>query len=245
LGLWVEGRSELMKISMPKTKKELASFIDHTLLKPEATKKDIRRICQEAKKFGFAAVCVHPYRVKLCANVLKGTPVEICTVIGFPFGTNGEKSKAYEAKVACQDGAEEIDMVLNVGAMKDKDYVNVKKDIRGVVRAVKGENKKNIVKVILETCYLTKAEIARACKIVQAAGADFVKTSTGLGPRGASIEDIKIMRKSCNLKIKAAGGIRTAKEALAMIRVGAIRIGCSKSIDVISGKRVRKASKDY
>lgn len=224
-----------MEIFIPKTKKELASFVDHTLLKPEATEKDIKKICQEAKKYGFATVCVHPYYVKLVANNLKKTSIKVCAVVGFPFGNNKKETKACEAKIACQDGAQEIDMVINIAAMKNKDYSEVEKDIKNVVNAVKKENKKNIVKVILETCYLSKKEIVKACKLIEKAKADFVKTSTGFGTRGATIEDIKIMRKSCNLKIKASGGIRNTEQAIAMIKAGASRIGCSKSIDIVMG----------
>jgi deoxyribose-phosphate aldolase len=228
--------------------KELASHIDNTLLKPEIPKKEMEKFLKVSKKYGFASVCVQPSYVKLAAQILKGSAVKVCTVIGFPLGVNISAVKAYEAEQAIKDGATELDMVINVGALKSKDYMTVEKDIQGVVKAARstrstssgqagsGQAKKKkgtIVKVILETGHLTSAEIVKACKICEKVGADFVKTSTGMGLRGASIEDVMLMKKSCKLRVKAAGGIRDLNTTLMMINVGADRIGTSGGAAIV------------
>jgi deoxyribose-phosphate aldolase len=212
--------------------KELASHIDNTLLKPEIPKKEMEKFLKVSKKYGFASVCVQPSYVKLAASILKGSSVKVCTVIGFPLGVNISAVKAYEAEQAMKDGAAELDMVINVGALKSKDYMTVEKDIQGVVKVAK-KKKGTIVKVILETGHLTPLEISKACKICEKVGADFVKTSTGMGPRGASIEDVMLMKKSCTLKVKAAGGIRDLNTTLTVINAGADRIGTSGGAAIV------------
>ncbi|USG99601.1 deoxyribose-phosphate aldolase [Thermococcus argininiproducens] len=215
----------------------IAKYIDHTNLKSYATKEDIIKLCEEAKKYGFYAVCVNPYRVKLAKEHLKGTDIKVASVIGFPLGATPTEVKVFEAKKALENGADELDMVINIGALKDKDYEYVKKDIEDVVK-VAHENGA-IVKVIIETCYLTEEEKEIACKLAVEAGADFVKTSTGFGTGGATIEDVKLMRKIVGEKVgvKAAGGIRTYKQAIEMIRAGANRIGTSSGVKIVEGAR--------
>ncbi|RLF78816.1 deoxyribose-phosphate aldolase, partial [Thermococci archaeon] len=205
----------------------IAKYIDHTNLKSYATKEDIIKLCEEAKKYGFYAVCVNPYRVKLAKEHLKGTDIKVASVIGFPLGATPTEVKVFEAKKALENGADELDMVINIGALKDKNYEYVKKDIEDVTKVA--HEKGAIVKVIIETCYLSEEEKEIACKLAMEAGADFVKTSTGFGTGGATIEDVKLMRKVVGdkLGVKAAGGIRTYEEALAMINAGANRIGTS------------------
>jgi deoxyribose-phosphate aldolase len=212
-------------------KQELAKLIDHTILKPEATREQIVKLCKEAIENGFASVCINPSNVKICAELLKKSEVKVCTVIGFPLGANITKIKALETEEAIKDGAEEVDMVINVGKLKDKDFQYVEDDIRAVVEKAKG---KAITKVILETCLLTKEEIAKASELAVKAGADFVKTSTGFSSAGAKVEDIKIMRKCVGdkLGVKASGGIRTYEDCIAMIEAGASRIGASASISI-------------
>lgn len=214
--------------------KELASMIDHTLLKAEATREMVYQLCNEAKKYGFAAVCVNPYYVKLAKEYLKGSNIKVATVIGFPLGANRKETKAFEARRAIEDGADEIDMVINIGALKDGDYDLVREDIEAVVEAVKGEA---IVKVIIEACILTNEEKVKACQLCEQAGADFVKTSTGFSTGGATIEDIKLIKEVVGdrLKIKASGGIRDYKRAKAMVEAGASRIGASASVNIIEG----------
>ncbi|NLW22110.1 MAG: deoxyribose-phosphate aldolase [Tissierellia bacterium] len=214
--------------------KELASMIDHTLLKAEATREMVYQLCNEAKKYGFAAVCVNPYYVKLAKEYLKGSNIKVATVIGFPLGANRKETKAFEARRAIEDGADEIDMVINIGALKDGDYDLVREDIEAVVEAVKG---KAIVKVIIEACILTNEEKVKACQLCEQAGADFVKTSTGFSTGGATIEDIKLIKEVVGdrLKIKASGGIRDYKRAKAMVEAGASRIGASASVNIIEG----------
>ena len=214
-------------------KEELAKFIDHTNLKPNATRDDIKKLCDEALKYGFYAVCVNPYRVKDARDFLKGSDVKIAAVVGFPLGATYPEVKVQETIMAIKDGAEEIDMVMNIGAMKDGDYDAVYNDIRAVVEAAHSMGAK--VKVILETCYLTQEEIAKACEIAVRADADFVKTSTGFGAWGAREEDVKLMRKTVGpeIGVKAAGGIRTAAEAIKMLEAGANRIGASRSVEII------------
>ena len=215
----------------------IAKYIDHTNLKSYATKGDIIKLCEEAKKYGFYAVCVNPYRVKLAKEHLKGTDIKVASVIGFPLGATPTEVKVFEAKKALENGADELDMVINIGALKDKNYEYVKKDIEDVTKVA--HEKGAIVKVIIETCYLSEEEKEIACKLAMEAGADFVKTSTGFGTGGATIEDVKLMRKVVGdkLGVKAAGGIRTYEEALAMINAGANRIGTSSGVKIIEGSK--------
>lgn len=216
---------------MELTKPILASFIDHTNLKPTATEADIRRICSEAVEYGFASVCVNPVHVALVARQLKGSTVKTCSVVGFPLGAHTSGIKAAEAAQAVRDGAEEIDMVINIGALKAGNLEKVEQDIRGVVEAVPGRT----VKVIIETCYLEDEEKRMACECAMRAGAAFVKTSTGFGSGGATVEDIKLMKTVVGdtLKVKASGGIRNFEDAKAMILAGADRIGASAGIKIL------------
>ncbi|MCX5800209.1 MAG: deoxyribose-phosphate aldolase [Candidatus Eisenbacteria bacterium] len=212
----------------------VASLIDHTLLKPDATTDDIAKLCDEAIKHGFAAVCVQPWHVRLVAERLDraGARVKACSVAGFPHGANRSDVKAFEAKRAVGDGAREVDMVINVGALRSGDYRYVENDVRGVVEAC---GRGVVTKVILETGYLNDEEKIKACALTKAAGASFVKTSTGFGPRGASVEDIRLMRKVVGeeMGVKAAGGIKTAEDLKKMVEAGATRIGTSASIKII------------
>lgn len=210
----------------------LAAYIDHTLLKPEATEKDILKLTAEAVQYHFASVCIHPYWVKLAAKELAGTDVKVCTVIGFPLGATTAETKAFETKKAIEDGADEIDMVINIGALKSGDTEAVEADIRAVVKAAQGK----LVKVIIETCLLTNEEKELACRLAVKAGAHFVKTSTGFSTGGATIEDVKLMRQTVGDKagVKASGGIHTKAEAEAMIEAGATRIGASSGVKIVS-----------
>lgn len=210
----------------------LAAYIDHTLLKPEATEKDILKLTAEAAQYHFASVCIHPYWVKLAAKELAGTGVKVCTVIGFPLGATTSETKAFETKKAIEDGAEEMDMVINIGALKSGDIEAVEADIRAVVEAAQGK----LVKVIIETCLLTNEEKELACRLAVKAGAHFVKTSTGFSTGGATIEDVKLMRQTVGDKagVKASGGIHTKAEAEAMIEAGATRIGASSGVKIVS-----------
>lgn len=212
----------------------IASMIDHTLLKPDASKDAVIKICAEAKEYKFKSVCVNSCHTKLVAEELKDSEVLVCTVIGFPLGAMETKSKAFETARAIELGANEIDMVINIGALKDKDYDLVSNDIKEVVETAKG---KAIVKVILETCLLTNEEKIKACQLSQEAGADFVKTSTGFSTGGATVEDIKLMRETVgpNMGVKASGAVRTKEDALAVIEAGANRIGASSSIAIVEG----------
>ena len=213
-------------------KQTIAAMIDHTLLKATATSAQIEKLCEEAKTYLFASVCVNPVNVAEAARLLAGTPVKVCTVIGFPLGANTSEVKAFETMNAVSNGAQEIDMVINVGAAKAGDWATVESDIRAVVSAAKG----NLVKVILETCYLTPDEIVCACKASAAAGADFVKTSTGFGTGGAKTEDVALMKKSipASMCVKASGGIHSYQEAMEMIEAGASRIGASAGIQIVA-----------
>lgn len=217
------------------TARDLAAIIDHTLLKPEATKDQIVKLCEEAMEFGFASVCVNPAYVSLAAGLLKDTPVKVCTVVGFPLGASTPLVKAVEVRDAIAAGAREIDMVINVGALKSGDDDLVGRDIRAVVEAARG---RALVKVILETALLTNDEKVKACLIAKAQGADFVKTSTGFGPGGATVEDVRLMRKvvGADMGVKAAGGIRTLETARAMVEAGASRIGASASVAIVNGQ---------
>lgn len=216
----------------------LAKYIDHTLLKPESTESDILKICNEAKKYNFASVCVNAYYASLVCKELKGTDVKTCVVVGFPLGATTKEVKAFETTQAIENGAQEIDMVINVGALKSKKYDEVKADIKAVVEAAKG---KALVKVILENCLLTKEEIVKACEISKTAGADFVKTSTGFSTGGAKVEDIKLMRDTVGptMGVKASGGVRTKEDAEAVIAAGANRIGASASIAMVEGSETQ------
>jgi deoxyribose-phosphate aldolase len=213
------------------TKKEMASHIDHTLLKAAATGGQIDDLCSEAVRYGFASVCVNPRHVARAAKALKGQAPAVCTVIGFPLGANETAIKAEEARLAVKQGAREIDMVIDVGSAKAGDWKAVEDDIRAVVKA----SGKAIVKVIIECCYLSDAEKAQACRAAKSAGARFVKTSTGFGPSGATLEDVRLMRKEAgaDMLVKAAGGIRSTIDALSMIQAGADRIGSSNGVEIV------------
>ena len=203
-------------------------MIDHTMLKADASSETIRRYCREAKEHGFASVCVNTCHVPLVAKELKGSPVKVCCVVGFPLGAMLSTAKAFETAEAVKLGAEEVDMVINIGAMKDKNYKFVREDIRAVVKAASGKT----VKVILETCLLDKEEIIKACELSVEAGADFVKTSTGFSTGGANVEDVALMKHTVGGKarVKASGGIRTPEQAEALIRAGADRIGAGNGL---------------
>lgn len=211
---------------------QINKMIDHTLLKAEARKEDVKRLCQEAIEYEFGAVCIHPYYLEYAKGLLEGSQVKLCTVVGFPLGTNGLETKAFETDRAIEKGAEEIDMVMNIGALKDKNYDKVRKDIEAVVRAAKN---RAIVKVIIETNLLTDEEKIKACEIVVEAGADFVKTSTGFSGGGATVEDVKLMKSTVGDKIgvKAAGGIRDYRTAQAMVEAGATRLGTSAGVSIV------------
>ncbi len=215
--------------------KDLAAMIDHTVLKADTTREVVDRILREAKEYRFASVCVNPVWVKHCARFLSGTTVKVCSVIGFPLGANSPETKAFEARRACYDGAVELDMVINVGALKSGDTDLVERDVRGVVESATAGR---IVKVILETAYLTDEEKVIACDIARRSGADFVKTSTGFGPSGATVEDVRLMREAVGSKmgVKASGGIRSREDADNMVRAGASRIGASASVAIVKGE---------
>lgn len=218
-------------MSQPWTKAALAKTIDHTLLKAPGTAAQVRALCAEARRHGFASVCVNPVWVPLCVQELAGSKVLVCTVIGFPLGANQPEIKAAEARLAVAQGADEVDMVMNLGAAKAGEWKTVEEDIRLVVKAAEPA----IVKVILETCYLTGEEKTEACKAAARAGAKFVKTSTGFGTGGATVEDIRLMRAAVGdqLQVKASGGIRTCADALAMLEAGADRIGASSGVAIL------------
>ncbi|BCZ43999.1 deoxyribose-phosphate aldolase [Clostridium gelidum] len=211
----------------------IAKYIDHTILKPEATVEDVKKLCREAKEYNFASVCVNGCYAKLVSAKLVGSDVKTCVVIGFPLGAMTKEAKAFETTQAIENGANEIDMVINVGALKAKNYDLFKEDIEAVINAAKG---KAIVKVIIETCLLTDEEKVKACEISKEAKADFVKTSTGFSNGGATKEDIALMRKTVgeSLGVKASGGVRDYKTAMDMINAGASRIGASASIAIVN-----------
>lgn len=206
-------------------------MIDHTVLKADTPLETVKRICDEAMEYGFASVCINPCHVAYCANYLKDSDVNVCTVIGFPLGANTSAVKAFETKDAIANGADEIDMVMNIGALKDKNYDLVRDDVKAVVEAANG----TLVKVILETCLLTADEIKKACELCVEAKADFVKTSTGFSTRGATIEDVKIMKEAVQgkAKIKAAGGVRTPEDMVKIVAAGADRIGTSAGCSLV------------
>ena len=213
----------------PKT--SIASTIDHTLLKPDATADAVRQICAEAREHGFASVCVNSCHVALVAAELHGTPIQVCSVIGFPLGAAATLSKVFESIDAIADGATELDMVINIGAAKEGDWRTVEDDIAAVTKAAKG---KALVKVIIETCLLTDQEKELACLVAKKAGADFVKTSTGFSSGGATVADVELMRRTVpDMKIKASGGIRDLATAKAMLAAGADRLGCSAGVAIV------------
>jgi deoxyribose-phosphate aldolase len=213
----------------------IAKMIDHTLLKPDATEQEIAQLCFEARKYGFASVCVNPTWVSLCAELLKGSAVKVCTVIGFPLGATAPEVKVFETENAIRQGATEIDMVINIGALKARDLELVARDIRGVVNAAHAHG--IIVKVIIETVLLNDEDKTIACLIAKEAGADFVKTSTGFAGGGATVHDVALMRKVVGpqMGVKASGGVRTFEDAENMIKAGATRIGASAGVKIIQG----------
>lgn len=213
----------------------IASYIDHTVLAANATEDKIKKLCEEAKQWHFASVCVNTCWTSFCAEMLKGTGVNVCTVVGFPLGAMNTKAKAYEAKCAVEDGATEIDMVINIGWLKDKKDDLVEADIKAVKQACGDKH----LKVIIETCLLTEEEKVRACELSVKAGADFVKTSTGFSTAGATAEDVALMRKTVgpNVGVKAAGGIRTYEDAVKMIQAGANRLGCSAGVAIVTSAK--------
>lgn len=212
---------------------KLNKYIDHTLLKADASQEQIETLIEEAKKYDFASVCVNPTWVSFAAQALKATDVKVCTVIGFPLGANTPEIKAFETSDAIQNGANEVDMVINIGALKSRNFDLVERDIRAVVEAAKG----TLVKVIIETCLLTDDEKVKACQIAQKAGADFVKTSTGFSTGGATVADVALMRKTVgpDMGVKASGGARSYEDALAFIKAGATRIGASSGVAIMEG----------
>ena len=212
---------------------DMAGMIDHTLLKPNGTEEQIRQLCAEAREFSFATVCVNPAWVPLCAELLRGSPVKVCTVVGFPLGATLPEVKAFETQRVAQLGATEIDMVINVGALKSRLYDVAQDDIAAVVDAAHGLG--SSVKVIIEAAYLTDEEKVEACVLSKAAGADYVKTSTGFAATGATVEDVALMRRVVgpDMGVKAAGGVKTAEDARALIAAGATRIGASASVKII------------
>ena len=206
-------------------------MIDHTVLKADTPLETVKRICDEAMDYGFASVCINPCHVAYCADYLKDSDVNVCTVIGFPLGANTSAVKAFETKDAIANGADEIDMVMNIGALKDKNYDLVRDDVKAVVEAANG----TLVKVILETCLLTEDEIKKACELCVEAKADYVKTSTGFSTRGATIEDVRIMKEAVHgkAKVKAAGGVRTPEDMVKIVAAGADRIGTSAGCSLV------------
>lgn len=222
------------------TKEYIASIIDHTILKPETTPEDVKKICIEAAQNKFASVCVNSCYTKLVAAELKNSGVKVCTVVGFPLGAMSSEAKAFETKKAIEDGAQEIDMVINIGMLKAGELEYVKNDILSVVHAAKG---RALVKVIIETCLLTDEEKVEVCKIAKVSGADFVKTSTGFSKWGAKVEDIKLMRETVgpDMGVKASGGVHGFEDAVNMIEAGATRIGASSSLKIIGKTNEEKA----
>ena len=219
---------------------KLSKYIDHTLLKPQATQTDLEKLCKEAIENDFAAVCVNPCNVAYCAELLEGSSVKLASVVGFPLGASIPAIKSAETLMAVEDGADEIDMVINIGALKENDLEYVEEDIKAVVSSADSA----IVKVIIETCLLSDEEKVKACELSKAAGADFVKTSTGFSTGGATVEDVKLMKATVGdaLEVKASGGVRSYEDAMAMIEAGATRIGTSSGVAILQGK---KADNDY
>ncbi len=215
---------------------DIARIIDHTLLKPDATPAQIAQLCYEARKYGFASVCINPGYAALAAQLLAGSPVKVCTVVGFPLGATSTEAKVAETAQALDDGATEIDMVINIGALKAGDYELVERDIAAVVRAAHAQGA--LVKVIIEAALLTDEEKVKACTLAKAAGADYVKTSTGFGPGGATTRDVALMRQTvgATMGVKAAGGIGTLEKAREMVQAGATRIGASAGVRIVAGE---------
>jgi deoxyribose-phosphate aldolase len=215
---------------------DVARYIDHTLLKPEATREQVDKLCEEAIEYRFYSVCVNTTWTAYCARKLRGKGVKVCTVIGFPLGAMDSRAKSFEARNSIENGADEIDMVMNVGALKSGDLKTVEEDIRWVLRACR---QNTILKVIIENALLTDEEKVLACQIAKRAGAHYVKTSTGFASSGATVEDIALMRRTVGLEmgVKAAGGVRSYEDALAMIQAGASRIGASSSVAIVTGAK--------
>ena len=222
---------------------ELSKYIDHTLLKADATVDQIKTLCEEAAEYNFMSVCINPVHIPLAKELLADSDVKVCTVIGFPLGANATAVKAFEAKTAVEDGADEVDLVINIGAAKAGDWETVEKDVRAVVEAVPEEV---VVKVIIETSLLNDEEKTLASQAAQRGGTDFVKTSTGFSTGGATLEDVTLMRQAVgpDLGVKASGGVSNYAEAMAMIEVGATRIGASKGIAIVTQKPVEVTSDD-
>lgn len=243
-GLSTMGATRLGTCSrQPERPAEIAPYIDHTLLKPEATKDEIVELCREAKEHGFASVCVNAAWVRLAAGLLRGSRVKVCVVVGFPLGAMSASAKAYEARDAVRQGAQEVDMVLNIGALKSKIYEDVLDDIAKVVQAASPAP----VKVILETSKLSEHEKVIACSLSRIAGAAFVKTSTGFGGGGATVADVTLMKSIVGdeLEVKASGGIRSSDDAMAMIAAGATRLGASASVAIVTGQKSLKKPGSY
>lgn len=217
------------------TRETMAKMIDHTLIKQNASEDQIKKLCAEAKEYGFWSVCINPCYVALCAEELKDSDVKVCTVVGFPLGASTTETTVFQSVEAIKNGASEIDMVINVGAIKSGNWDYVYNDIKAVADAVKANG--GLLKVIIETCLLSDDEKIKACEISKKAGADFVKTSTGFSTGGATVDDIKLMRNTVgpDMGVKASGGIHNAKEALAMAEAGASRIGASAGIEILNG----------
>lgn len=236
-------KEDLMAKTNESTNLNHASKIDHTILKPDAMEAAVQTICEEARKFGFASVCINPSNVKLASELLAGSDVKVCTVVGFPLGATTTRTKAFETQEAIENGATEIDMVINIGQLKGGNDDFVKQDIAEVVKTAGSQA---IVKVIIETCLLTDDEKVLACNLAKSAGAHFVKTSTGFSGPGASVEDIILMRKTVgpDMGVKASGGIRSKDDALKMIEAGATRIGASASVAIVSDQNDNGGS-DY
>ena len=215
---------------------KIANMIDHTVLKATTTKEDVVKVCKEAKENQFFSVCINPTHIELAKKELEGSNVKVCTVIGFPLGANTPEVKGFETKDAIAKGADEVDMVINIGALKDKNYDLVERDIKAVVDAA---NKEVLVKVIIETCYLTDEEKKIACELAVKAGTDYVKTSTGFGTGGSTPQDIKLMRDvvGAEIGVKASGGVRCKEDAVAVINAGASRIGASASVAIVNGEK--------
>lgn len=228
------GRQMNERIETSMLQSELAKMIDHSALRPETSRGQIMQLCEEARRFSFGAVCVAPVWISLSKRLLEDTDVKVATVIGFPHGNTLSKVKAYEAEMAIEEGAHELDMVMHVGALKSGDYEAVFSDIHSVVE-IAGRKPGALVKVIIETCLLNDEEKVMACQLIEKAGADFVKTSTGFAATGATVEDIRLLRKTVEgrLGVKAAGGIRDLATALSMIEAGANRLGCTASVSII------------
>jgi deoxyribose-phosphate aldolase len=222
--------------------RNIARLIDHTILKPEAIREEVKTVCAEALRFGFASVCVNPCWVPLVAGELKGSPVKVCTVSGFPLGATTTAAKVAETCEALANGAEEIDMVINIGALRGGENGAVESDIREVVRASHARGA--IVKVIIETALLTDGQKVLACQLAKAAGADFVKTSTGFSKSGATVEDIALMRRTVgpDMGVKASGGIRTLEDLKAMVAAGATRVGASASVRIVEATAVSESA---